>query len=189
MNRHTPDYLKVIEGGRAGKESNARRFWKAAILSAGIATVGVSAGLLNWKAHGNVDGELLAGHGGAVIVHNKQAEQLQSLSQRMESLSNQELIGKMLREGEEPVFQRGLEHNMATLILETRKERAVPDMADALQSNPSPMVRSALAYALGRMGFQSALPALKAAAADTAHPGVKKAAEEAISSIEAKNGK
>jgi hypothetical protein len=133
-----PDHLGVMGGEKQAAE-RARRFHKAAGLISGIATIGVADGLLNMRARGVENGELLAGRGGAVITHAKQAGQLMPLSQRMESLSNQELIGKMLREGEEPAFQRGLEHNMATLILETRKGRAVADMAGALGNDPSPI--------------------------------------------------
>ncbi len=180
---HVPEYLRVIEGGRTPRRKG---FAKAALLSGGIAAAGVSAGLLNFRAHGDEGGELLVGRGGALVIRNNQAERLMTLSQRMERLSNRELIAKMLHEGEEPVFQRGLEHNMATLVLETRKERAVTDMADALLHDESPMVRASLAYSLGRMRLHAALPALREAAGRDRSAAVRTAAEESIASIEGK---
>jgi HEAT repeat protein len=128
---------------------------------------------------------MMVGRGGAIIKHDKR-EELMSLSQRFELLSNRELIAKIAREGGKADFESGLEHNMATLILETRKEKAVPALSEALADDPSPMAREAIAYALGRIGLASALPALEEAAQEN-QGRVKAAAEYAIGQIKEKN--
>ncbi len=183
---HIPEHLRVIEGGRA--QEKRRGFARMAVIAAGIAACGVSAGLLNLRAQGNAPGELLAGRGTARIARPLQVDEELSPSKRLEKLGNRELIGRMADEGTDLSGTRPIEHNLASLILEMRGEGAVADMTDALAHDPSPMRRAAIAYSLGRMGLESALPALRQAAADPSQP-VRKAAEYAIGSIEAKGGR
>ncbi len=179
-------HIKVIEGGKKARDELRAKLAKAAVLAAGIMGAGVGLGLLNERAHRGEEAHMVVGRGGAVLTYSKPQEELMSLSQRFERLSNRELISKLIREGQRPDFQQGLEHNMASLILETRKEQAVPDMAVALANDPSPMVRSAIACSLGRMGLDSALPAL-GAAAESGNGIVRTASEEAIREIMEKN--
>ncbi len=179
-------HLRVIDGGKKARDENRRKLAKAAVLAAGIMGVGAGAGILNERLHRGEQAHMMAGRGGVVLTYSKPQEELSSLSQRFERLSNRELLAKLLREGEDAGFQKGLEHNMASLILETRKERAVPDMADALANDPSPMARTAIAYCLGRMGLDSALPALQSAARSD-DGRVRIASEEAIREIREKN--
>src|SRR5512135_3633699 len=127
-----PPHLKVIEGGKRERDETRRRLIKAAVLAAGIMGAGAGLGLLNERAHRGEDAHMMVGRGGAIVTYTKPQEELLSLSQRFERLSNRELLAKLIREGEKADFQRGLEHNMASLILETRREHAIPDMADAL---------------------------------------------------------
>ena len=184
---NTPPYLKVIDGGRKARDEKRKNIAKAGILAAGIMGIGVSMSLLSQRVHQGEDTELMVGRGAVVAIHKNQQEELLSLSQKMDGMSNKELIGNLARSVDGLDTHYGVVHNMALLVLETRKAKAVPEMCDALANDPSPLVRMTVAYALGRMGQETALPALEAAAKNDDDASVKAAAEELAGKIKEKN--
>lgn len=68
--------------------------------------------------------------------------------------------------------RRGLARNAAIALGNARDPATVPALRQALESDPEPLVRGAVAWALGRIGTSEATAALEAAAARESDPEV-----------------
>lgn len=164
--------LRMREDRQVRKESQARRHSIAMWTSTGIAMSGLCIAVVATN-HGLHQGDDERPDAGA--MHENAAGP--NLRERMEKLGNKELIGKLGRM-EQPTSQTAvimfrlrhhttdsaiIEYNTASSILESRGEAAVPDLVYALSHNPSGFVRMSVAYSLGIIGHDSALPELKTA--------------------------
>ncbi|MBO8142581.1 MAG: tRNA epoxyqueuosine(34) reductase QueG [Firmicutes bacterium] len=76
--------------------------------------------------------------------------------------------------------KKTLQRNAAIALGNSRNPEAVPALAEALSSDPKPVVRASAAWALGRIGGQAAAAALREARGREADPEVRQEIERAL---------
>jgi HEAT repeat protein len=173
--RRTPDYLRVIDGGKSIPKKTY--FTKSMLLT--TALIGAAA-VVSFAVRQRSDPLSQPTPQAAAAPYSPQ----EKLSDRMQNLSNKELIGMLIRQPGQLTHTQVIEHNMASLLLEMRGSAALPDLTAALEYNAYPSVRTSIAYSIGRIGERAALPSLGKAAESDPDESVKAAAREAIGQIE-----